>query len=216
MTEEQFWTEFNEIKQGLMDRARENAEKFWTNENLTKEDVFNAIAPRDWFEIAYVSFLSEQISKYWKEFDRPFITALCKHMWDEANHYEIISRVLEKHGYEVPTSAPEVSQERESLHWEALKKDSTCAIAVWNVSETSTTPTMDVVIENCRRIGLDELARVYEKIKKDEDFHCKLGVSILQRHMTTEEQRKNAIWGARKLKEQMSKFYDSIYAVPQS
>ncbi|VEF47177.1 Uncharacterised protein [Bacillus freudenreichii] len=213
MTEEQFWTEFNGIKQELMDKAEENAKTFWTREDLTHEEVFNSIIPRDWHEIAYVSFIGTLLQKYWREYDRNLVTALCKHLWDEANHYEIISRVLENHGYEPPTDVPEPSQAWEDLHWEALEKDSTCAIAVWNVSETSTTPQMDIVIENCRRIGLDDLARVYEKIKKDEDFHCKLGVNLLERHMKTEEQRKNAIWGARKLRDHMFKLYDSIYAI---
>ncbi|AJY73499.1 hypothetical protein [Paenibacillus beijingensis] len=213
MTEEQFWTEFNGIKEELMAHSGANAKQFWSREDLTHDEVFEAIIVRDWLEIAYVIFLGTELLNYWREFDRSIVTALCKHMWDEAKHYEMLSNVIEKHGYSVPKTTPETSKEWEELHMKALTMDCACAVAVWNVSETSTTTTMDVLIENCRRIGLDDLARCYEKIKKDEAFHCNLGVTILKKYLTTDERRMNAIWGARQLRDRMFKLYNVIYPV---
>ncbi|MFK2826680.1 hypothetical protein QYG89_13570 [Bacillus sp. B190/17] len=71
------------------------------------------------------------------------------------------------------------------------------------------------VIENCRRIGLDDLARCYEQVKKDEAFHARLGDMIVRKYVVTDEHRANAIWGARRLREEMLHYYDTIYALPE-
>ncbi|MFK2826679.1 hypothetical protein QYG89_13565 [Bacillus sp. B190/17] len=215
LTQEEFLREFNDIKEELKAYAEKKAYDFWTREDLTPDEVFVAIEQRVWLEIAYVFFLGKQINDYWKEFDRPTVTSLCKHMWEEAHHYEIICRVLEKHGYTAPTTPPEAHMGWENLHWEALQRDRACAVAVWNCSETSTTTTHDIVIENCRRIGLDDLARCYEQVKKDEAFHARLGDMIVRKYVVTDEHRANAIWGARRLREEMLHYYDTIYAVPE-
>lgn len=214
MNEKDFWTEFNQIKQDLMDKAEKAGENFWPREDLSKDDVFKAIKPRDWHEIAYVVYLSTQLIKYWEVMDRKFITAISNQATEEAQHYDLISNILEKNGYEAPTApANEYQREWEALHWEALETDSTCAIAIWNVSETSTTSQMSMMIEHSRRIGLEDVAKVYERIERDEKGHTNLGVRILKRHMTTESQRINAIKGARRIGEIMGNFYESLYKV---
>ncbi|MBI0579945.1 MULTISPECIES: hypothetical protein [Bacillaceae] len=214
MKHDEFWNEFNAIKKELMEVAQESAEKFWAREDLTRDEVIKSLIPRDWLEIAYVFFLGTQLNKYWHKFDRGLVTAMCKHMWDEARHYELISRIIEKYGYTVPTAPPEQNKGWDNLHWEALEKDFVCAVAVWNVSETSTVLTMDLMIDGCRRIGLDDLARVYEQIKKDEEFHTKLGETIVQKYCTTDELRANAIWGARKLRENMIRYWQGVFTTP--
>ncbi len=213
MSQEKLMAELAAIKDELKDYGEEKARTFWTREDLTIEEVLEATHKRVWLEIAYVFFLGKQINDYWKEFDRKTVTALCKHLWEEAHHYEIISNVLEKRGLTPPTSVPDVHLGWENLHWEALDKDSTCAVAVWNCSETSTLNTHDIVIENCRRLGLDDLARAYEVVKKDEVFHASLGEMIVRKYAVTEEQHKNAIWGAKQLREKMLAYYDTIYPV---
>lgn len=216
LTQDEFLAEFEQIKNDLREFGAKKAYEFWTREDLTKEEVFPAIVQRVWLEMAYVFFLGKQINDYWKEFDRSTVTALCKHMLEEAHHYEIISRVLEKHGYTPPTEPPKEFMGWETLHWEALEKDRACAVAVWNCSETSTMDTHDIVIENCRRIGLDDLARCYEQIKKDEEFHSRLGNMIVNKYVETDEERANAIWGARRLKEEMMHYYNTIYSVEET
>ncbi|MEH6949523.1 hypothetical protein V7068_21145 [Bacillus sp. JJ634] len=210
---EDFMVEFNQIKDELKEHARVRALEFWTREDLTHEEVFEAIRERDWLEMQYVIFLGTEIIKYWNEFDREIVTALCRHMLEEANHYEILSRVIEKHGYEAPVATSEVNKGWEKIHWKALEKDAVCAIAVWNCSETSTTTTHDIVIENCRRIGLDDLAKCYEKIKRDENFHVGLGETIIDKYMVTKEQIINATEGIRKFRDEMMGFYNDIYEV---
>ncbi|MFJ7679844.1 hypothetical protein ACIQXQ_17535 [Peribacillus sp. NPDC097198] len=211
VTKEDFMVEFNQIKQELKEHAHVRALEFWTREDLTHEEVFEAIRERDWLEMQYVIFLGTEIIKYWNEFDREIVTALCRHMLEEANHYEILSRVLEKHGYKAPVATSELNKGWEEIHWAALEKDAVCAIAVWNCSETSTTTTHDVVIESCRRIGLEDLAKCYEKIKKDENFHVGLGETIIAKYMVTEEQIINATEGIRSFRDEMMKFYNDIY-----
>lgn len=212
-TKEKFMVEFNEIKNELKEHARVKALEFWTREDLTHEEVFEAIKERDWLEMEYVLFLGAVISKYWNEYDREIVTALCRHMLEEAQHYEMLSRILEKHGYEAPIATSEVNKGWEKIHWDAIEKDSTCVIAVWNCSETSTTTTHDIVIESCRRLGLDDLAKCYEKIKKDENFHVGLGKQIIEKYMVTEEQIKNATEGIRAFRDEMTKFYNDLYEV---
>lgn len=143
-------------------------------------------------------------------------SALCRHMLEEAKHYEILSRVHEKHGYDAPVATSEVNKGWEKVHWQALDKDATCIIAVWNCSETSTIETHDIVIENCRRIGLNDLAKCYETIKKDENFHVGLGETIVEKFMVTEQQIQIATEGIRSFRDEMLKFYNDIYdAKPQ-
>ncbi|OCA82064.1 hypothetical protein [Pseudobacillus wudalianchiensis] len=103
----------------------------------------------------------------------------------------------------------------ENLHWEALQKDRACAVTVWNCSETSTTITHDIVIANGRRIGLDDLARCCEQVKKAEEFHARLGDMIVKKYVITDEHCANAIWGARRLREEMLHYYDTIYSIPE-
>jgi uncharacterized ferritin-like protein (DUF455 family) len=216
ITKAEFMVEFKQIKNELMEHARVKALQFWTRENLTHEEVFEAIRERDWLEMQYVIFLGTEIIKYWQEFDREIVTALCRHMLEEAKHYEILSRVLEKHGYDAPVATSEVNNGWEKVHWQALEKDATCIIAVWNCSETSTIETHDIVIENCRRIGLNDLAKCYETIKKDENFHVGLGETIVEKFMVTEQQIQNATEGIRSFRDEMLKFYNDIYdAKPQ-
>ncbi|MFK2826681.1 hypothetical protein QYG89_13575 [Bacillus sp. B190/17] len=51
-------------------------------------------------------------------------------------------------------------------------------------------------------------------MKKDEEFHARLGGMIVKKYVVTDERRANAIWGARRLREEMLHYYDTIYAVP--
>ncbi len=88
-----------------------------------------------------------------------------------------------------------------------------CVIAIWNCSETSTTTTHDIVIESCRRIGLEDLAKCYEKIKRDENFHVGLGETIIKKYMNTAEQIKNATEAIRQFHDEMMKFYNGLYDV---
>ncbi|WP_164525549.1 hypothetical protein [Siminovitchia acidinfaciens] len=49
-----------------------------------------------------------------------------------------------------------------------------------------------------------------------EEFHSRLGNMIVNKYVETDEERANAILGARRLKEEMMHYYNTIYSVEET
>src|SRR5215208_2802964 len=85
------------------------AESFFADHSKDADPLRLAawFVPRCWREIEYVFMLNEEIRRYGLGFERKHITALSKHSFQEAQHYEMVGRIIECLGGEVPVTVPE-------------------------------------------------------------------------------------------------------------
>lgn len=157
--------------------------------------------PRCWREIDYVFMLNEEIRRYGLGFERKHITALSKHSFQEAQHYEMVGRVIEYLGGEVPTTVPESARAWNQLLWDCLDRHRLSAIAAWNVSETSAGGSFDATLAACERYQsqMPEASRIYKQIVKDEDFHVGLGQLLLDRYAESDSDREEVLRAMREM-----------------
>jgi hypothetical protein len=147
--------------------------------------------PRCWREIDYVFMLNEEIRRYGLGFDRKHLTALAKHSFQEAHHYEIVGRIIEYLGGEVPVIVPESARPWSELLWDCLDRHRLSAIAAWNISETAAGGSFDATLAATQRHQdqMPEAFRIYKQIVKDEKFHLGLGQLLLDRYAETDSDR---------------------------
>jgi hypothetical protein len=165
------------------------------------------LAPRCWREIDYTFMLNEEIRRYGLTFERKHVTALAKHSFQEADHYELIGRLIESLGAEVPLSVPESARAWSEYLWACLDRTRLSAIAAWYVSETSATGTFDLTLATARRYAYGDMLRIYEKVVKDEHFHLGLGRLLLDRYTETDEEREEVLRCMRGMSELVAHSY---------
>jgi hypothetical protein len=157
--------------------------------------------PRCWREIEYVFMLNEEIRRYGLGFERKHITALSKHSFQEAQHYEMVGRVIEHLGGEVPVTVPESARAWSELLWDCLDRHRLSAIAAWNISETAAGGSFDATLAATQgyQEQMPEAFRIYKQIVKDEEFHLGLGQLLLDRYAETDNDHDEVLRAMREM-----------------
>ncbi len=159
------------------------------------------LVPRCWREIDYVFMLNEEIRRYGLGFDRKHLTALSKHSFQEAHHYEMVGRIIEYLGGEVPVTVPESARTWSELLWDCLDRHRLSAIAAWNISETAAGGSFDATLAATQRYQdqMPEAFRTYKQIVKDEEFHLGLGQLLLDRYAETDSDHDEVLRAMREM-----------------
>ena len=181
--------EIDELCDAATAEVRARADAFWAEYERERDPVKLTawFVPRCWREIDYVFMLGEEVRRYGFRFERRHITALTRQLHDEAEHYDAVGRIIERLGGEVPAAPPPSAERWSAFLWESLDRHHLGAIAAWNMSETAATGTLEGIVEAGRRYELPDVARSYEQIIKDEQFHVGLGRLLLDRYATAED-----------------------------
>jgi hypothetical protein len=187
--------EVDEILDAVFANARRTSEEFFDSFARDPQPIVFAewLATRAWREIDYVFLLNEEIHRYGLGFERKHITLLAKQAFQEAEHYEAVSKAVESLGGTAPTSVPADSLQWSEFLWECLDRHPLGAVAAWNASETSATGSLEPTFLAAERHGFDEVVRVHRKIEIDEKFHVGLGRQILSRYAETDDDRKEIL-----------------------
>ncbi|TMI83700.1 MAG: hypothetical protein E6H04_02465 [Bacillati bacterium ANGP1] len=176
--------EMERLRASATAEVQRRSHKFWA-EFEQKRDPQMLIAwfiPRCWREIDYVFMLGEEIRRYGLSFERRHITALSKQLYQEAEHYESVGRIIERLGGNAPTEPPLSARPWSEFLWQCLDRHRLSAIAAWYMSETAATGTFEGIMDGGRRYELPDVVRTYEGIIKDEKFHLGLGRVIIERY----------------------------------
>ncbi|ABG04855.1 hypothetical protein Rxyl_1908 [Rubrobacter xylanophilus DSM 9941] len=205
--------------QNEVDRLRETAteavriasERFFAEYDKDPDPLRLAawFVPRCWREIEYVFMLNEEIRRYGLSFERKHITALSKHSFQEAQHYEMVGRIIEHLGGEVPVTVPESARAWSDLLWDCLDRHRLAAIAAWNISETAAGGSFDATLAASERYQdqMPEAFRVYKQIVKDENFHVGLGQLLLDRYAENDKDREEILRAMREMVELVAYTY---------
>lgn len=195
--------EIDEIMDAVVDSTRRATDDFFSayDEDPDPGTLATWLRPRCWREIDYVFLLNEEIRRYWLGFQRRHVTLLAKQSFQEAEHYDMVGRVIESLGGSVPTAVPAEAVPWSEFMWECLDRHPLAAIAAWNVSETSASGSFARTIDAGRRHGLDEVVRIYEQIEKDERFHVGLGRQVLAAYATTDADRAEVLRAMRGMRD---------------
>jgi hypothetical protein len=170
-------------------RARSAA--FWDAYESDRDPARLAawFVPRCWREIDYVFMLGAVLRRYGLTFERRHVTALSRQLLDEAEHYDIVARIVERLGGRAPVVPPPSATAWTAFLWDSLERHRLGAIAAWNMSETAATGTLEAIVEAGRRYHLPDVVRAYEQIIRDEKFHVGLGRLLLDRYCESNADR---------------------------
>lgn len=195
--------EIEALRQRTVAAVRAQSDAFWAGYERTPDQAVLAawFVPRCWREIDYVFMLGAQIRRYGLGFQRKHVTALSRQLFEEAEHYERVGRIIERLGGQVPVEPPPSARDWSAFLWESLDRHRLGAIAAWNMSETAATGTLDGIVAAGRRHDLPEVARTYEQIVKDERFHVGLGRLLLDRYTETAADRDEVMRATRGMAE---------------
>lgn len=203
--------EVDQLRATAAESVRIAAESFFEEYDKDPDPTRMAawFAPRCWREIEYVFMLNDEIRRYGFEFERKHITALAKHSLQEAQHYEMVGRIIEHLGGEVPVTVPASAQAWSDLLWDCLDRDRLSAIAAWNISETAAGGSFDATLAASERHQdqMPEAFSVYKQIVKDEDFHVGLGQLLLDRYAESDDDREAVLSAMREMTELVAYTY---------
>jgi hypothetical protein len=195
--------EVDQLRATAAGAVRAAAESFFADYSKDADPLRLAawFVPRCWREIEYVFMLNEEIRRYGLGFERKHITALSKHSFQEAQHYEMVGRIIECLGGEVPVTVPESARTWSELLWDCLDRHRLSAIAAWNISETAAGGSFDATLAASERYQdqMPEAFRIYKRIVKDEDFHLGLGQLLLDRYVETYNDREEVLRAMREM-----------------
>ena len=164
--------EIEDVRERSIAEVRQKTDAFWETRDgaENREALIAWFQPRCWREIDYVFMLGEEIRRYGFGFERKHITALAKQLFQEAEHYESVGRIIVGLGGEVPTEPPPTARGWSTYLWECLDQHPLSAIAAWYMSE---------------RFDMPDVATTYQQIIKDEAFHLGLGRLLLERYVAS-------------------------------
>jgi hypothetical protein len=177
--------EIEDIREESVADVRRKTDEFWDTERGGEdhEALIPWFQPRCWREIDYVFMLGEEIRRYGLRFERKHITGLSKQLFQEAEHYESVGRIIEDLGGEVPTEPPPSAREWSSFLWGCLDRHPLSAIAAWYMSETTATGTLDGIVAAGERFDMPGVVKAYRQIIKDEAFHLGFGRLLIERYV---------------------------------
>jgi hypothetical protein len=177
--------ELEDIRERSIAYVREKTDEFWDEQGGSgdRDALVGWFQPRCWREIDYVLMLGEEIRRYGFGFERKHVTGLAKQLFQEAEHYESVGRIIEGLGGEVPTEPPPSARAWSRYLWECLDRHRLSAIAAWYMSETAATGTLEGIVAAGQRFRMPDVVKTYEQIIKDEAFHLGLGRLLLERYV---------------------------------
>jgi hypothetical protein len=181
--------EIEDIRESAIADVRAKTDAFWETQNGAgdRDALITWFLPRCWREIDYVFMLGEEIRRYGFRFERKHITALAKQLFQEAEHYESVGRIIVGLGGEVPTEPPPSARDWSAYLWDCLDRHPMSAIAAWYMSETAATGTLEGIVAGGERYDMPDVVSAYHQIIKDEAFHLGLGRLLLERYVASED-----------------------------
>jgi hypothetical protein len=179
--------ELEDIRARSITEVRQKTDAFWEKQDgaAEPESLIAWFQPRCWREIDYVFMLGEEIRRYGFGFERKHVTALAKQLFQEAEHYESVGRIIVGLGGEVPTEPPPSARAWSAFLWDCLDRHPLSAIAAWYMSETAATGTLEGIVAGGERYRMPDVVTIYQQIIKDEAFHLGLGRLLLERYVTS-------------------------------
>lgn len=179
--------EIEDIRERSILEVRRKTDDFWDmqDQGRDSDQLIAWFQPRCWREIDYVFMLGEEIRRYGFRFERKHITGLAKQLFQEAEHYESVGRIITGLGGEVPREPPPSAREWSSFLWASLDRHPLSAIAAWYMSETAATGTLDGIVAAGERFDMPDVVKAYRQIIKDEAFHLGLGRLLLDRYVAS-------------------------------
>jgi hypothetical protein len=179
--------EIEDIREESVAEVRRKTDEFWDTQRggEDRDQLIAWFQPRCWREIDYVFMLGEEIRRYGLRFERKHITGLSKQLFQEAEHYESVGRIIEGLGGDVPTEPPPSAREWSSFLWGCLDRHPLSAIAAWYMSETAATGTLDGIVAAGERFDMPAVVKAYRQIIKDEAFHLGLGRLLIERYVSS-------------------------------
>ena len=198
--------ELEDVRERSIIDVRGKTDAFWDtlDDPNQPELLVGWFQPRCWREIDYVFMLGDEIRRYGFGFERKHVTALAKQLFQEAEHYESVGRIIEGLGGEVPTEPPPATREWSAFLWECLDRHPLSAIAAWYMSETAATGTLEGIVAAGQRLEMPGVVKAYEQIIKDEAFHLGLGRLLLERYVATAADAKEVMRSITKMAELIS------------
>jgi hypothetical protein len=180
--------ELEDARARAMAEVRQKTDEFWDSQDGAPDqpELIAWFQPRCWREIDYVLMLGEEIRRYGFGFERKHVTGLAKQLFQEAEHYESVGRIIEGMGGEVPTEPPPSAQAWSAFIWDCLDRHPLSAIGAWYMSETAATGTLEGIVAAGKRLQMPDVVKAYEQIIKDEAFHLGLGRLLLERYVKSE------------------------------
>jgi hypothetical protein len=179
--------EIEDMRERSIIEVRQKTDAFWEQQDGAdnREALVAWFQPRCWREIDYVFMLGEEIRRYGLGFERKHVTALAKQLFQEAEHYESVGRIIVGLGGEVPTEPPQAARAWSAYLWECLDRHPLSAIAAWYMSETAATGTLEGIVAGGERFRMPGVVAAYQQIIKDEAFHLGLGRLLLERYVAS-------------------------------
>jgi hypothetical protein len=180
--------ELEDAREQAIADVRRKTDEFWDSQSGGRdpEELVAWFQPRCWREIDYVLMLGEEIRRYGFGFERKHITGLAKQLFQEAEHYESVGRIIVGLGGDVPTEPPPSARAWSAYIWDCLDRHPLSAIAAWYMSETAATGTLEGIVAAGKRFDMPDVIKAYEQIIKDEAFHLGLGRLLLERYVASE------------------------------
>ena len=199
--------EVEDLRARSITEVRCKTDEFWEKQDGAedREDLILWFQPRCWREIDYVFMLGEEIRRYGFGFERKHITALAKQLFQEAEHYESVGRIITRLGGEVPTEPPPSTRAWSEFLWDCLDRHPLSAIAAWYMSETAATGTLEGIVAGGERFRMPEVVTTYQQIIKDEAFHLGLGRLLLESYVTSSADASEAMRSIRGMAELVSR-----------
>jgi hypothetical protein len=180
--------ELEDVRAEAITVVRQKTDEFWDSQDgePSREELVAWFQPRCWREIDYVHMLGEEIRRYGFGFERKHITGLAKQLFQEAEHYESVGRIIVGLGGEAPTAPPPSAEAWSAFIWDCLDRHPLSAIGAWYMSETAATGTLEGIVAAGKRLEMPDVIKAYEQIIKDEAFHLGLGRLLLERYVSSE------------------------------
>lgn len=180
-----FVDEMEDIREHSIAEVRRKTDEFWETQEggQDRQQLVAWFQPRCWREIDYVFMLGEEIRRHGLRFERKHITGLSKQLFQEAEHYESVGRIIKDLGGDVPTEPPPSAREWSRFLWACLDRHPLAAIAAWYMSETAATGTLDGIVAAGERFEMPDVVKAYQQIIKDEAFHLGLGRLLIERYV---------------------------------
>jgi hypothetical protein len=198
--------EIEDIRERSIADVRSKTDGFWETQDGVedRETLIAWFQPRCWREIDYVFMLGEEIRRYGFGFERKHVTALAKQLFQEAEHYESVGRIIVGLGGEVPTEPPAAARDWSAYLWECLDRHPLSAIAAWYMSETAATGTLEGIVAGGERFDMPDVVTTYQQIIKDEAFHLGLGRLLLERYVASQADAEEVLRSIRGMAELVS------------
>lgn len=179
--------ELEDVRAQAIADVRSKTDEFWDSQSgeRDREELVAWFQPRCWREIDYVHMLGEEIRRYGFGFERKHVTGMAKQLFQEAEHYESVGRIIVGLGGDVPTEPPPSARAWSAYLWDCLDRHPLSAIAAWYMSETAATGTLEGIVAAGKRFRMPDVIKAYEQIIKDEAFHLGLGRLLLERYVAS-------------------------------